>query len=141
MAVLGLDTVAIVVRDRHRAIAWYRDVLGLEIAYLGPNSEDADPTAQGTPDNAGHWIEMGPGRPLTRVHICELPDQVESGPTGITFITSDIRADFERMRAKGAKFLYPPKRMDWGEWLSEFEDPDGNGFDLKQPIDLAPWAP
>ncbi len=139
MAILGLDTVAIVVRDRRKAIAWYRNVLGLQVAYIGPNSPDAEPSAQGTAENPGHWIELGPARPLTRVHVCEIADQVESGPTGITFITSDIRADFERMRAKGVKFLYPPKHMDWGEWLCEFEDPDGNQFDLKQPLDSKAW--
>jgi hypothetical protein len=26
--------------------------------------------------------------------------------------------------------------MEWGEWLCEFADPDGNEFDLKQPIPL-----
>jgi predicted enzyme related to lactoylglutathione lyase len=59
----------------------------------------------------------------------------EPGPSGITFLTDDIRSDYERMLRKGVRFLYPPKRMDWGEWLCEFADPDGNEFDLKQPAD------
>ena len=139
MAILGIDTVAIVVADGRKAIAWFRDVLGLDIVYIGPSESNLDPSAQGTPENPGHWIELGPTRPGTRVHICELRDEVEPGPTGITFVTSDIHADYERMRAKGAKFLYPPKLMDWGEWMCEFEDLDGNQFDLKQPIDLGPW--
>ena len=130
---MGLDTVAIVVADRHKAIRWYRDVLGLDVAYLGPNDASPDAPAIGTPDNAGHWIELGPLRPRTRVHLCEMAE-TEPGPTGITFLTDDIRADYERMRAEGVRFLYPPKRMDWGEWLTEFFDPDGNQFDLKQPI-------
>lgn len=133
MVILGLDTVAIVVADRHKAIRWYRDVLGLEVAYLGPNDSSPDPSAVGTPGDAGHWIELGPLRPRTRVHLCEMAE-TEPGPTGITFLTDDIRADYERMRAKGVQFLYPPKQMDWGEWLTEFLDPDGNQFDLKQPI-------
>jgi catechol 2,3-dioxygenase-like lactoylglutathione lyase family enzyme len=135
---LGIDTVAIVVVDRHKAIRWYRDVLGLDVAYLGPNEPDADPNAEGTPDEAGHWIELGPLRPRTRVHICQMPE-AEPGPTGITFLTDDIRAEYERMRAKGVRFLYPPKKMDWGEWLTEFVDPDGNQFDLKQPISTDEW--
>jgi len=32
----------------------------------------------------------------------------------------------------------PPKQMEWGEWLCEFEDPDGNVFDLKQPAEGEP---
>ena len=35
MTVLGVDTVAIVVSDRRKAIRWYRDVLGLGVAYIG----------------------------------------------------------------------------------------------------------
>ena len=60
--------------------------------------------------------------------------ETEPGPTGITFLTDDIQSDYERMRSKGVRFLYPPKHMEWGEWLTEFVDPDGNQFDLKQPI-------
>ena len=41
--------------------------------------------------------------------------------------------------AKGVRFLRPPEKMGWGEWLSEFADPDGNEFDLKQPVDAGLW--
>jgi len=34
MTVLGVDTIAIVVSDPRKAIAWYRDVLGLDFAYI-----------------------------------------------------------------------------------------------------------
>jgi len=132
MAILGIDTVAIVVSDRRKAIRWYRDVLGLDIAYVGPSEPHADASVQGTPDRAGHWIEMGPLRPRSRVHLCEMKP-TEPGPTGITFLTDDILSDYERMRSKGAEFLDPPEKMEWGEWLSRFIDPDGNEFDLKQP--------
>ncbi len=52
MAILGIDTVAIVVSDRHKAIRWYRDVLGLDIAYVGPSEPHADASVQGTPEKA-----------------------------------------------------------------------------------------
>lgn len=133
MTVLGIDTVAIVVSDRREAIAWYRDVLGLPVAYIGPNSEDAPPDAEGTPEDPGHWIELGPGRPRTRVHLCEMGGRTEPGPTGITFLTDDIRAEYERLESLGVRFLGPPEAMGWGEWLCQFVDPDGNEFDLKQP--------
>lgn len=133
MTVRGIDTVAVVVSDGRKALAWYRDVLGLQVAYIGPATANPDPAVQGTPEKPGHWIELGPGRPGTRVHLCELEGKTEPGPTGITFLTDDIHADYERLRAKGVHFLYPPQRMEWGEWLTAFLDPDGNEFDLKQP--------
>ena len=133
MGILGIDTIAIVVSDRHMAIRWYRDVLGLDVAYIGPRVSNADPSIQGTPDEAGHWIEMGPLRPRTRVHVCQM-DETEPGPTGITFLTDNILADYERMQEMGVEFPLPPEKMEWGEWLGQFADPDGNVFDLKQPI-------
>ncbi|MGA2459799.1 MAG: VOC family protein [Candidatus Bathyarchaeia archaeon] len=135
MAILGVDTVAIVVSDRRKAIEWYRDVLGVPVAYVGPPEPNSDSNVQGSPENPGHWIELGPTRPLTRIHLCELSDhKTEPGPTGITFLTNDINGAYARMIAKGVRFNYPPRKMDWGEWLCEFQDSDGNEFDLKQPI-------
>ncbi len=139
MGILGIDTVAIVVSDRHRAIRWYRDVLGLEVAYIGPSESNPNPSVQGSPESAGHWIEFGPLRPRTRVHLCEM-GEAEPGPTGITFLTDDILSDHERMSAKGAHFTHLPEKMDWGEWIAEFADPDGNVFDLKQPLSAHEWA-
>ena len=140
MAILGVDTVAVVVKDPRTAIAWYRDVLGLDVAYIGPSVSNPDPGVQGTPEEPGHWIEMGPKAPRTRLHLCALGGATEPGPSGITLLTDDIRGDFERLRSRGVVFRGPPERMDWGEWICEFEDPDGNVFDLKQPLDSRPWA-
>jgi catechol 2,3-dioxygenase-like lactoylglutathione lyase family enzyme len=140
MTILGLDTVAVVVSDRRKALRWYRDVLGLPITYIGPLESSIDPNVQGTIENPGHWIEIGPSRPLTRVHLCELSDHItEPGPTGITFLTDNIQNDYDRLRSMGVRFLYPPRKMDWGEWLCEFADPDGNEFDLKQPLQPEKW--
>lgn len=137
MTLLGVDTVA-VVADRGAALAWYRDVLGLEVAYVGPNDPDAA-GGEGSPEDPGHWIELGLPRPRTRLHLCELDGDTEPGPTGITLLTDDIQADYRRLAAQGVEFLTPPKEMPWGEWLCEFEDPDGNRFDLKQPLDPSKW--
>lgn len=133
MTLTGIDTAAVVVADGQKAIAWYRDVLGLNVAYVGPASAETDPSIQGSPDNPGHWVELGPRRPRTRIHLCELEGKTEPGPTGITFLTDDIRADFDRLQDHGVHFLYPPQKMAWGEWLCAFVDPDGNEFDLKEP--------
>jgi lactoylglutathione lyase len=130
MALTGVDTVAVMVKDRHAALKWYRDVLGVKVALMGPE----DPSREGSPDNLGHWIELGDPRPLTRIHLCELSDRhVEPGPTGITFLSDSIIADHARLKANGVQFLTAPRIMDWGEWLCSFRDPDGNEFDLKQP--------
>jgi catechol 2,3-dioxygenase-like lactoylglutathione lyase family enzyme len=133
MTITGLDTIAIVVSDKKEAIRWYRDVLGMKVAYIGPPESNSDPTVQGSPEEPGHWIEMGPPRPMTRVHLCQLEGgHKEPGPTGITFLSDNIMEDYSRMERKGVRFLSRPEKTEWGEWLCQFTDPDGNEFDLKQ---------
>ena len=111
VTVLGVDTIAIVVSDPRKAIAWYRDVLGLDVAYIGPSEPNPDPSIEGTPENPGHWVELGPGRPRTRVHLCFMGGETEPGPAGITFITDDIQAEYERMRHAGVEFPLPPEKI------------------------------
>ena len=115
------------------------DVLGLDVAYIGPSESNPDPSVQGTAENPGHWVELGPARPRTRVHLCFMRGETEPGPSGITFITDDIQGDYERMRRRGVEFPLPPEKMEWGEWLGQFADLDGNVSDLKQPISTAEW--
>jgi catechol 2,3-dioxygenase-like lactoylglutathione lyase family enzyme len=141
LTIIGIDTVAVVVSNRRKALQWFRDVLGLPVAYIGPPEPDSNPSVEGSPDNPGHWIELGSGRPMTRIHLCELEDhRIEPGPTGITFLTDNILAEYERLKLKGVRFVNTPREMDWGEWLCEFLDPDGNEFDLKQPVEHEKWT-
>jgi len=137
LTIVSIDTVAVVVSNRREALQWFGDVLGLPVAYVGPAEPSSNPSVQGSPENPGHWIELGPGRPMTRIHLCELEDhRVEPGPTGVTFLTDNILGEYERLKANGVRFKNSPKKMEWGEWLCEFLDPDGNEFDLKQPLQL-----
>jgi len=78
---------------------------------------------------------------MTRIHLCELEDhRVDPGPTGITLLTDNILAEYGRLKLKGVRFINSPKEMEWGEWLCEFLDPDGNEFDLKQPVEPEKWT-
>ena len=126
--VTSIDTIAVVVSNRRRALEWYRDVLGLEEAFV--------PRDSAFPGGVGHWIEIGPGRPLTRLHICEVSKKWGiPGLTGITFLTSDIKRAYRTLKRRGVQFKSKPTKMEWGEWLCAFVDPDGNEFDLKQPVE------
>lgn len=111
----------------------------MEVAYIGPSESNPNPAIQGAAENPGHWVELGPARPRTRVHLCFMRGETEPGPSGITFITDDIQADYDRMRGLGVDFPLLPEKMEWGEWLAQFADLDGNVFDLKQPISAAEW--
>ena len=51
---MSIDTVAVVVSDRVKALQWFTEVLGLPVAYIGPAEPSSDPNLQGPPENPGH---------------------------------------------------------------------------------------
>jgi lactoylglutathione lyase len=105
------DHVAIRVRDIRRSIAFYRDVLGLEIRKAIPDSEN--PTMV--------WF---PG-----VQLVQKTD-AESGEPGwrffhVAFRVSDAEAAVRDLKARGLKFLpHEPGKPYF------FEDPDGVVIEL-----------
>src|SRR2546430_16192484 len=103
MTVLGVDTIAIVVSDPRKAIEWYRDVLGLDVAYIGPNEPNPDPSVQGTVENPGHWVELGPARPRTRGHPGVGRGGAVAGPSGMSCMSSGYPADDEASRRQGGE--------------------------------------
>jgi predicted enzyme related to lactoylglutathione lyase len=56
------------------------------------------------------------------------------------FVLNNILTEYERLTMRGIRFINPPKPMEWGEWLCAFVDPDGNEFDLKQPLQPEKWT-
>ena len=54
-----------------------------------------------------------------------------------SFDVSDIHAFAEKLKALGAKFHYEP-RKEYGFYLAEFEDPEGNVIRLYQKIKKTP---
>ena len=50
----------------------------------------------------------------------------------INLATSDIHAAFDRLTARGVRFVRPPEQEHWGGWVATFHDPDGNTLQLLQ---------
>lgn len=133
---ISLSQCFIAVDDHETAIPFYRDVLGLEvrndIAYEGmrwvtvgsPSQPDvnivleppiADPNAtQADKDAAAQLLAKG----LLR---------------GVNFLTSDVDATFEAIRAAGADVLQEPMDQFYGVRDCAFRDPAGNMLRFSQP--------
>ena len=125
----------ITVDDQEKALAFYRDALGLVVntdAPLGPYrwltvSAPANPSMEivlATPD-------MGHG-----------PDDTESlrmllakgALNGVLFTTDNCDAFFERVRATGAEVLQEPIDQPYGVRDCAFRDPAGNHVRIGSPI-------
>jgi catechol 2,3-dioxygenase-like lactoylglutathione lyase family enzyme len=118
-AMPGLRRVAqisINVHDVQRAIAFYRDVLGLKFLFEIPNAA---------------FFECGG----IRLYLAR-PDRPEfDHPSSILYFdVEDIQRSYESLAAKGVKFENKPRliaRMpDHELWLAFFRDSEGNPLEL-----------
>src|SRR6266571_7925170 len=101
------------VEDLDRAIAFYRDTLGLRFLFSAPPQMS--------------FFQSGNVRLLVGVPE---PDQPRQRGSTVYFRVADIHAVFQTLTERGLKFGASPhvvNRTPTTElWLTEFRDPDGN---------------
>ena len=111
---MRLTSMALVVSDAKKSVAWYKEKLGWE--------ERA---------KEGHWVTVAPKDSKLEFHLCEKFHPLEPGNTGVAFMAKDVAKAEKDLRAKGVKFTTPTTKEDWGVYAM-FADPDGNEFWLMQ---------
>ena len=112
----GIKFASIPVRDQDRALAFWRDQVGLAVA-----------TDQ--PMGTQRWIELRIPGADTRL-VLFTPDGHENRigtDQNVVFWTDDVEKTWKTLSAKGVTFTGPPKKEPWGTFAI-FEDPDGNRF-------------
>ncbi len=98
------------VTDLTRAVAFYRDKLGLSLNFQSTEFAFFD----------GGGVTLGLGTPLAR----GIP-QI-AGATEVVFGVEDVMGAYEALRARGIKFIYEPRNVTGTDWAAAFEDPDGH---------------
>jgi catechol 2,3-dioxygenase-like lactoylglutathione lyase family enzyme len=110
------SSVAVLVSDTKKALAWYTKKLGLDVLEKGD-----------------HWVVVGDKRRGVGLHLCQSVGpkgkvRLEKGNTGILLLTDgDLMASYRQLKRRGVRFPHPPKKTEWG-WFCMFADPDGNEF-------------
>lgn len=117
--ITGVRDVYYNAQDMERALGFYRDILGLRVLY---ETEDWCTLEIG---GVHIGLESTDGRPVPRVR--------GAGAT-LTLLSTDIRDDVTRLRARGVKFLGDIGDYEWGS-VVEFEDSEGNLLKLLQEPD------
>ncbi|MCC6614938.1 MAG: VOC family protein [Anaerolineae bacterium] len=119
------------VQDFENCLEFYRDKLGLPVAVQEPDfaafkMNDQDFAIQGLATSAQMinvdvkaFAARGPG--LSRVLLCT---RVE-----------DVDAAYETLKARGVAFTLPPTNQPWGLRTAHFLDPEGNIWEIAQPVD------
>jgi len=112
LQVTGLAQVACSVKDLDRAVAFYRDVLGLTFLFFAP------------PQMA--FLQCG----QTRLMLSAQPSAMAESHLFLYFSVPDIQAAFATLAAAGAPVKQAPHMIakvgDEELWLGFTEDPDGH---------------
>lgn len=130
---LSLSTCFVQVQDPDAALAFYRDVLGLEVRNDVANE-------------GFRWITVGsPSQPGVSIvlsnYVNGSPDDVDTvaallakgAMNGVNFNTEDLDAAFERVVAAGAEIVQEPMEQFWGTRDFALRDPSGNMVRVDQP--------
>jgi lactoylglutathione lyase len=94
------------VSDMDRAIAFYRDVVGLPLKFQSPG-----------------WSEFATGEVTFALHPAS-----EKNPAGrleMGFAVPNLEQFQVEMTGKGVQFPMPPKKQDFGGMLAQFVDSEG----------------
>ncbi|HEY9089100.1 MAG TPA: VOC family protein [Anaerolineaceae bacterium] len=122
-----IDMVGIFVSDMAASVAFYRDILRLEVDWDGQGPY-AECKMEGTRFSF-YERRLLPG-------LLGVEPGYPAGVNGSFEIAFDfptsaaLDAEFERITAAGAKALYPPRDEPWGMRSGYILDPDGNMIEL-----------
>lgn len=125
---MKLTDVRLLVEHVGRSVAFYRDVVGLELGVQVP--EDV-------------YAELRSGEVTLGLYRRELMQKVlgEGGSIGspgsvaLIFEVDDVDAEYKRLVAAGAGGVTKPHdQADWGLRVCHFRDPDDHLIELNHPI-------
>ena len=108
------------VEDQDRAIAFYTESVGLEVAQDSPYKE------------GWRWVELATPGADTRVLLTKQPDNYQIGLPRLVLVAEDVDKAYEKLKGKGVLFSQPPSQAPWnpGEKFAQFEGSEGNGVVL-----------
>jgi predicted enzyme related to lactoylglutathione lyase len=111
--------VGIPTRDQTRALKFYTEALGFEVATDQPFNEKQ------------RWIELRIAHSQTRVVLFTPEGHEERVGTFFngSIACDDVEATYRQLRQRGVEFLQEPQKQPWG-MFAMFKDPDGNQFVL-----------
>lgn len=130
---MKIKVTSIYVDDQSKALGFYTDVLGL----TKKNDFSQGPyrwlTVASPDDPNGVELQLALNNdPAAKAYQEAIFKQ---GQPAIMFFTDDIKADYERIKARGGEFKMPPTAVT-GSTIAQIEDTCGNLIQLTQ---LARW--
>ena len=139
----GIHHTAISTPDIERALAFYRDLLGLRVVFdFGwPAGTEVADRITGLHNSAARAVMLQAGNALIELFQYESPPPKPGDPRrpvsdhGITHIcldVTDLDAEYARLKAAGMTFHCPPQAIGMDVRTTYGRDPDGNVIELQE---------
>ena len=130
---MKIKITSIYVDDQEKALRFYTDVLG----FAKKNDFSQGPYRWLTvaPSGDPNGIELQLALNDNPADKAYQESKFQQNQAAIMFFTDDIRADYERLKSKGAEFTMPPTDVT-GSTIAMLKDTCGNIVQLTQ---LAKW--
>ena len=120
----------LIVRDLATCTACYRDTLGLHVR----ESESTSNSVSFQMDNV-YFFLLEAGGAAQMVSSEPLDLQLQGSPRVLLAAgVEDVDAAYQALSAKGVRFLRPPTDQPWGLRTAYFADPEGNLWEINQPV-------
>ena len=116
MATFGRVAPGVPVTDMDRAIRFYRDLLGFEVRFTGGSPVSFAVLKQGDAE----------------LHLSAEP--AKAGSFHAHLMVDDLDGVHERLQQTAATIRQPPKVQPWGLRDIVIADPDGNTFEIAEPV-------
>ena len=121
MAIQDVAVVSVPVSDQERAKRFYVETLGFELI----SEDDSIPGL--------HWVRVAPRGGSTSLTLVTWFESMPPGSLqGLVLMSSDLKADYEALVAKGVTFDGPPEPQPYATLETVVRDPAGNGLVLQQ---------
>ncbi len=128
-----IEAIVLFVQDLAGCTAFYRDTFKLQ--YKGSDANSANFLLQ----DGLYLILLSPSGAagLLDTEVNEL--KIGGGSRGLLAAgVVDVDAAYEELKAKGVTFVRPPTNQPWGLRTAHFADPEGNLWEINQPIEGQP---
>ena len=139
--ITGMNHTGFVVKDIDKSLAFYTEVVGLEINWRGES--EGGPVGQIVGYEDSHLklalLRIGPegGHVLELIEYVKPPsaerptdERAVLGASHLAFNVTDIDGTFQRLLDAGASELNPPVDLEGGRMACYLQDPDGNWIEL-----------
>lgn len=140
--VTGIDHIALSVSNLEHSIEFYKMVGNFEvIRIIDKNTGSKLGEVIGIPDAQARIAHLSDGRIMFELFEYSFPkpkyDEQRLSLTNLGFThigirSNDTRKDYERLVAKGVKFITQPVEFRPGVWMCYFWGPDGETCELRQ---------